>query len=55
VDSAVNLAEKLATFDERFAPRIFGYYNVELSEGELSSSLVASSTARLPTRRRTSF
>jgi mannose-6-phosphate isomerase-like protein (cupin superfamily) len=27
VDSAVNLAEKLATIDELFAPRIVGYYN----------------------------
>jgi mannose-6-phosphate isomerase-like protein (cupin superfamily) len=27
VDSAVNLMEKLASFDEVFAPRILGYYN----------------------------
>jgi mannose-6-phosphate isomerase-like protein (cupin superfamily) len=27
VDSAVNLVEKLASFDEVFAPRILGYYN----------------------------
>jgi mannose-6-phosphate isomerase-like protein (cupin superfamily) len=27
VDSAVNLAEKLASFDEHFAPKIVGYYN----------------------------
>jgi mannose-6-phosphate isomerase-like protein (cupin superfamily) len=27
VDEAVNLAEKLATFDEPFSPRIVGYYN----------------------------
>lgn len=27
MDSAVNLMEKLASFDEVFAPRILGYYN----------------------------
>jgi mannose-6-phosphate isomerase-like protein (cupin superfamily) len=27
MDPAVNLAEKLATFDEPFSPRIVGYYN----------------------------
>ena len=27
MNSAVNLAEKLATFDEAFSPRIVGYYN----------------------------
>ncbi len=27
MDSAVNLVEKLASFDEVFAPRILGYYN----------------------------
>jgi len=27
VNEAVNLAEKLASFDEQFAPRIVGYYN----------------------------
>jgi mannose-6-phosphate isomerase-like protein (cupin superfamily) len=27
VASAVNLAEKLASFDERWSPRIVGYYN----------------------------
>jgi mannose-6-phosphate isomerase-like protein (cupin superfamily) len=27
LDHAVNLAEKLATFDEVFSPRIVGYYN----------------------------
>jgi mannose-6-phosphate isomerase-like protein (cupin superfamily) len=37
VDSAVNLAEKLASFDERFAPRIVGYYNdnkIQLGKAE---------------------
>jgi mannose-6-phosphate isomerase-like protein (cupin superfamily) len=27
LDNAVNLAEKLASFDELFAPKIVGYYN----------------------------
>jgi mannose-6-phosphate isomerase-like protein (cupin superfamily) len=27
VDGAVNLAQKLSLFDERFAPRIVGYFN----------------------------
>ena len=27
MDDKVNLAEKLATFDEHFSPRIVGYYN----------------------------
>ena len=41
MDSAVNLAEKLATFDEHFAPRIVGYYNgYKLQVGKIKGEFV---------------
>lgn len=41
MDSAVNLAKKLATFDEAFSPRIVGYYNEnKLQVGKLKGDFV---------------
>jgi mannose-6-phosphate isomerase-like protein (cupin superfamily) len=41
VHSAVNLAEKLASFDEVFSPRIIGYYNEnKLIVGKLKGEFV---------------
>ncbi|HEU6444804.1 MAG TPA: cupin domain-containing protein [Gaiellaceae bacterium] len=41
MDSAVSLAEKLASFDEVFAPRIVGYYNGnKIQVGKLKGEFV---------------
>jgi mannose-6-phosphate isomerase-like protein (cupin superfamily) len=41
VDTAVNLAEKLASFEEHWSPRIIGYYNDnKLIVGKLKGEFV---------------
>lgn len=41
MDSAVNLAEKLTSFEEVFAPRIVGYYNEnKIQVGKLKGEFV---------------